>query len=145
MTSDELQFSKRNLCFSVDEQSRCIPSDEYNRLISDAEDVILLDTFCSMIKILHQWKSELELFREEDVEDDELDNSHDCDYIPLGLPHDYAREASLLLLLDLCQNKIYHATMFRSDRYVTYILTPARRISSFISQSFLGTRQQPRG
>ncbi len=113
ITSDELLFTCHDLRQSGDDQSCCISSDEYNELIIDAEDVILLDSFRSLMKILHEWKGQLDLEREEDGDfvDDDLQPA----YIPLGLPHDYACEERLVSLLDSCEKEIYHAKTFRLD------------------------------
>jgi hypothetical protein len=45
LMSDNLLFSRRELCLSGDIKSRCISSDEYNMLIIDAEDVAILESF----------------------------------------------------------------------------------------------------
>ena len=69
ITSDELLFTCCDLRQVADDQSRYISSDEYNELIIDADDVILLDSFCSSVIILHEWKRQLDLEREEDRDD----------------------------------------------------------------------------
>ena len=116
MSSDKLLFTSRDLRRSGDDDSRCISSVKYNELILDAENVILLDTFRSTIKILHDWKSQLELEREEEEADSESVNDDiTAPYIPLGLPHNFTNEAELIALLDSCEKPLHHARTFRSD------------------------------
>jgi hypothetical protein len=150
-TVDDLLFSLRRFYHSDEAMSRSISSDEYNQLIMDSEDVILLDTFYSSSKMLHKWKQTLE-HEQDDSGDTAIlhaagdsggDSDHDnvgggcVSYAPDVVPHHYENEKVFMRLMHKCQNEVYYATKFRSsvvrhlyphakvqDRFIHFPLIP---------------------
>jgi hypothetical protein len=134
LSDNNLLFSQQVFYSSGEQDLQYLTSVEYNRLIVDSEDIILLNTFVRSLDILHHWMDELEIQREE--EPDFVDGNQ-LPYPPVGVPHNYGNEKTFLDQIRQCSNEIHHATTFQGDM-ICYLYPHSRMQDHYIHFPIIG-------
>jgi hypothetical protein len=105
ITRDQLLFSHQQFYDAGTPNTCCLSLLEYNELICNSNDLLLLNTFARYLTSLHQVQEELRIEDEEENEVcDECNNKYNTSLcLPDSIPHQYESKKLFLENIEWCR------------------------------------------